>query len=313
MRALIVLACVAAGYSRRFHMGKVRRVTQKIAMVTDTNSGIMADEAQRLGVHVVPMPFVVDGAECFEGVDLSAEEFYARQQAGADIATSQPSIVDLGKLWTELLETHDELVYIPMSSSLSGSCATAQALAQDAHFGGRVHVVDNQRISVTQRSSILDAVRWAQEGRTVQEICTLLEQTKADASVYIMVDTMEHLRKSGRITPAAAAVGSVLKIKPVLQIKSDKLDAYSVAKSLKAAKRIMIKALAHDIETLFGAVSQVQLYVAHTNRDSEAQVFADEVSKHFGAAVFVDRLPLSIACHVGAGALGIGCTKKQFA
>lgn len=285
---------------------------KSIAVATDTNSGIMQEEAEQLGVHVVPMPFVVDGEECFEGVNLDAERFYARQTAGADIVTSQPSIVDLGKRWAELLEAYDEVIYIPMSSGLSGSCETACQVAR--HCNGRVHVVDNQRISVTQREAVLDALRWIGEGRTAAETCALLERTKLDASIYLMVDTMAYLQKSGCITPAAAAIGSVLKIKPVLQIQGEKLDAFSVAKSFKAAKRTMVKALSRDVRERFGGVDGVHLYVAHTNRDEDAQAFADEVRAHFGTDdVYVDRLPLSIACHVGPGALGIGCAKKQFA
>ena len=280
-----------------------------IAIVTDTNSGIMSAEADALGVHVVPMPFVVDGVECFEGVNLEAPAFYARLADGADIVTSQPSIVDLGKLWVEVLETHDELVYLPMSSGLSGSCETARSLAEQ-HFPGRVHVVDNQRISVTQ----LDALQWVAEGRTAAETVALLEDAKLDASIYLMVDTLDYLRKGGRITPAVASIGSLLKIKPVLQIQGDKLDAFSVSKSFKAAKRTMLRALAIDVESRFGGVGNVHLYVAHTNRDADAAAFADEVRAHFGSDdVYVDRLPLSIACHVGPGALGIGCAKRQFA
>ena len=284
-----------------------------IAIVTDTNSGIMSAEADALGVHVVPMPFVVDGVECFEGVNLEAPAFYARLADGADIVTSQPSIVDLGKLWVEVLETHDELVYLPMSSGLSGSCETARSLAEQ-HFPGRVHVVDNQRISVTQREAVLDALQWVAEGRTAAETVALLEGAKLDASIYLMVDTLDYLRKGGRITPAVASIGSLLKIKPVLQIQGDKLDAFSVSKSFKAAKRTMLRALAIDVENRFGGVGSVHLYVAHTNRDADAAAFADEVRAHFGSDdVYVDRLPLSIACHVGPGALGIGCAKRQFA
>lgn len=283
-------------------------MAESIAIATDTNSGIMQDEAERLGVFVVPMPFVVDGEECFEGVNLDAEGFYARQVAGADIVTSQPSIVDLGQRWRELLETHDKVVYIPMSSGLSGSFTTANTLADV--FGGRVLVADNQRISVTQREAVLDALRWVEAGKSAAEIRDLLEQTKLDASIYIMVDTMEYLRRGGRVTPAAAAIGSLLKIKPVLQIQGDKLDAYAKAKTPKAARKIMIKALERDIEERFGGLQNVRLYVAHAHRAEDAASFADEVRAHFGTGdVYVDRLPLSIACHIGPGALGIGCTK----
>ena len=177
-----------------------------------------------------------------------------------------------------------------------------------------MHVVDNQRISVTQREAVLDALQWVAEGRTAAETVALLEGAKLDASIYLMVDTLDYLRKGGRITPAVASIGSLLKIKPVLQIQGDKLDAFSVSKSFKAAKRTMLRALAIDVESRFGGVGNVHLYVAHTNRDADAAAFADEVRAHFGSDdVYVDRLPLSIACHVGPGALGIGCAKRQFA
>lgn len=287
-------------------------MSQSVAIMTDTNSGVTAEEAEQLGLFVVSMPFVVDGEECFEGVNLDATRFYERQRAGADIATSQPSIVDLGRRWHELLERYDEVVYIPMSSGLSGSCETARSLADHEHFGGRVHVADNQRISVTQRESALDALRWARQGMGAAEIRARLESTKLEASIYIMVDTLEHLRKGGRITPAAASIGSLLKIKPVLQIQGDKLDAFSVAKSFKAAKRAMLKALARDVEERFGGVENARLYVAHTDRAADAQAAADEMREAFGVReVFVDRLPLSIACHTGPGALGVGCAKRQ--
>lgn len=285
-------------------------MNEKIAIMTDTNSGIMDDEAQRLGVFVMPMPFVIDGEERIEGVSLDASCFYEKQRSGADIVTSQPSIVDLGARWKNLLETYDYVIYIPMSSSLSGSCETARGLS--LHFDGRVRVIDNQRISVTQRQSALDALRWVREGLSVQEICDRLDRTKLEASIYLMVDTMTYLHKSGRITPAAAAIGSVLKIKPVLQIQGERLDAFSVAKSLKSAKRIMIKALTRDIKERFGGVANVHLYVAHTDREHDALVLADEMRTTFGVdEVFVDRLALSIASHVGPGVLGVGCAKRQ--
>lgn len=282
----------------------------KIAVMTDTNSGIMADEAQRLGMFVMPMPFVIDGEERFEGVNLNASCFYERQRGGAAIVTSQPSIVDLGLRWKNLLETYDFVIYIPMSSSLSSSYETARGLSE--HFKGRVQVIDNQRISVTQRQSALDALRWVREGLSMQKVCEKLDRTKLEASIYLMVDTMAYLRKSGRITPAAAAIGSVLKIKPVLQIQGGKLDAFSVTKSLKAAKRAMIKALMGDIKKRFKGTGNVHLYVAHTDREKDALALADEMRAAFGTdEVFVDRLALSIASHVGPGALGVGCAKRQ--
>lgn len=283
-------------------------MASKIAIVTDTNSGVMADQAQEMGVHVVPMPFVVDGKECYEGVNLDAGHFYERQAQGAVIATSQPSIAKLQQLWDELLTTHDEIVYIPMSSGLSGSCDTARHLASNYH--GAVEVADCMRISVTQREAALDALRWAEAGLSAAQIRERLEADRLEASIYIMVDTMEYLRKGGRISPAAGAIGSLLKIKPVLQIQGDKLDAFSVVKSLKAAKRTMLSALEKDIHDRFGGVENVHLYVAHTNRHADAQALAQEMKERFlSNDVFVDQLPLSIACHTGAGALGVGCAR----
>lgn len=290
--------------------GKGDAVAQRIAIMTDTNSGIEPDEARALGIDVVPMPFVVGGEECFEGVNLNPAEFYERLAAGADIATSQPSIVDLGKRWFDALESCDAVVYIPMSSGLSGSCATAQGIAN--RFGGKVHVVDNQRISVTQREAVLDALRWADAGLNAAQIAVRLEQTALSASIYIMVDTLEHLKRGGRITPAVAAIGSMLKIKPVLQIQGEKLDAFSVAKSLKSAERTMLKALEKDVSERFGGAQKVHLYVAHANRAADAEALAATMRERFGTDdVHVARLPLSIACHTGAGALGVGCAKRE--
>ena len=282
----------------------------RIAVATDTNSGIMYGEAERLGVSVVSMPFSIDGQECFEGVDLDVERFYRCQRDGSDIVTSQPSIAALGKLWKELLQEHDEVVYIPMSSGLSGSCETACRLAE--HFEGRVFVVDNQRISVTQRESVLDALAWVREGRSAAEVRDLLEADALEASIYLMVDTMEHLRRGGRVTPAAAAIGSVLRIKPVLQIQGSKLDAFSVAKSERMARRTMLRAIARDVDERFGGSRNVHLYVAHTNCAETARAFAAEAGALVGGQdVYVDALPLSIACHVGAGALGVGCARRR--
>ena len=222
----------------------------KIAIATDSNSGITQAQGRELGIFVMPMPFYINDELFLEDITLSQEQFYQRLEEGADVKTTQPAPGDVLELWDRILKDYDELVYIPMSSGLSGSCETACQVA--AHCNGRVHVVDNQRISVTQREAVLDALRWIGEGRTAAETCALLESTKLDASIYLMVDTMAYLHKSGRITPAAAAIGSVLKIKPVLQIQGEKLDAFSVAKSFKAAKRTMVKALSRDVRERFG-------------------------------------------------------------
>ncbi len=283
-----------------------------IAIVTDTNSGIMSAEADALGVHVVPMPFVVDGIECFEGVNLEAPAFYARLADGADIVTSQPSIVDLGKLWVGVLETHDELVYLPMSSGLSGSCETARSLAEQ-HFPGRVHVVDNQRISVTLRQSALDAQALAAAGRSAAEIKALLEQTKFDSDIYITVDTLKYLKKGGRCTPAAAAIGTVLNLKPVLRIKGEKLDSFAKARGWKAAKKTMLDTARRVMETDFAGCrgpEDLHIAAAFTGTREEAQEWLEELEAAFpGYPIHMDPLSLSVACHIGPGARAVTLTK----
>ncbi len=284
--------------------------SKRVAVMTDTNSGVMPQEAEELGIYVTPMPFTVGGIECYEGVNLDAEHFYAQQSAGVDITTSQPPLDDLAKHWAEILEEYDQIVYIPMSSALSGSYDTALLLA--TQFEGRVFVADCKRISVTQRDATLDAKRWADEGADGMEICRRLEATALDASIYIMVDTLEYLRKSGRITDAVGAIGSALKIKPVLKIQGGKLDAFALAKTLKSAEKTMMKQLKKDVINRFGGVDKVKLYVAHTQRADDAQALAEQMSKFFDKAeVYVASLPLSIACHVGTGAIGIGCAQIQ--
>ena len=286
-------------------------MAESVAIVTDTNCGMMPEEAKERGIYVVPMPFTVDGEEYFEGVNLDAEEFYERLAAGADISTSQPLPADIGAQWNEALETHDKVVYIPMSSGLSGSCESASNFA--GLFDGRVKVVDNKRISVTQREAVLDAKRWADEGFSADEIVERLLDSAMEASIYLMVSTLEHLRKSGRITPAVASIASILKVKPVTQIQGAKLDFYAVARNVKSAVKIMLKALERDVNERFGGVRNVHLYVAHTNREEDAKSLAEQVSTLFGGheEVFMDRLPLSIACHTGAGALGVGCARVE--
>ena len=297
--------------AEKFKNNGGERMAERVAIVADTNSGIMPEQADELGVYVVPMPFTVDGTEYFEGVNLTAAQFYERQAAGADISTSQPLPADLSRTWERALEDHDEVVYIPMSSGLSGSCESATNFA--GLFGGHVHVVDNKRISVTQREAVIDSLRWAREGLSATQIVERLMSSALEASIYLMVSTLEFLRKSGRITPAVASIGSVLKIKPVLQIQGAKLDAFSVARTVSSATRTMLKALERDVNERFGGVQNVHLYVAHTNREEEAQSLAEQIGTLFGTCeeVFVDRLPLSIACHTGAGAVGVGCARRE--
>ncbi len=284
----------------------------RIAVVTDSNSGITQPEAKELGLYVIPMPFMIDGQTFEEGVSLSHEEFYARQAEDADISTSQPSPESVMKLWDGLLEEYDQVVHIPMSSALSGSCQTAAMLAED--YEGKVYVVNNQRISVTQRQSALDAMELADAGLTGEQIREILERTKLDSSIYVTVDTLKYLKKGGRITPAAAALGTLLKIKPVLQIQGEKLDSFSKARTMKQAKSTMLAAMQHDLESRFGdaEAETTWLEVAHTGNQEAAEEFAREIIEQFpkNTGIHVAPLSLSIACHIGPGALAIACTKK---
>jgi len=283
----------------------------KVAIVTDSNSGITQKEAGKMGISVLPMPFTIDGKEYFEDISLTQEEFYEKLKGNADIATSQPSPESLMELWNGLLEEHDEVVHIPMSSGLSGSCQTAIALAQD--FDGRVQVVNNQRISITQRKSVCDAVRLKESGKDASQIRQILEETKLESSIYITVATLKYLKKGGRLTPAVAAIGTMLRLKPVLTIQGDKLDTFSKARTMHQAKQIMIDAIRSDIETRFGGVDahQVGIDIAHTNNEAEALKFRDEVEAAFpGYKVdFLDPLSLSVSCHIGDGSLAVAVSK----
>ena len=281
----------------------------KVAIVTDSNSGITQAQGKELGVFVLPMPFVIGENTYYEDVSLSQAEFYEKLADGVEVSTSQPLVGDLLSLWDGVLREYDELVHIPMSSGLSGSCATALALSQD--YDGRVCVVNNQRISVTQRQSVLDALALARAGRPAAKIARLLEETRFDSSIYIMLDTLKYLKKGGRVTPAAAAIATVLKIRPVLQIQGEKLDAFAKARSEKLGREIMIEAMRRDIDERFGGVDQVRVFVAHTDNAAAAADFADTVRAAFGLEeVHIDPLSLSVSCHIGPGALAIACSKK---
>ena len=283
----------------------------KIAVITDSNAHITPQEAEKLGISVVPMPFMIGDETFYEGITLSREEFYAKMESGANIVTSQPSPSDVMKIWDDALKTHDEVVYIPMSSGLSGSCQSARMLADD--YDGKVQVVNNQRISVTQKRSVLDALEMAEMGMSAAQIREELEHVKYESSIYIMLDTLYYLKKGGRITPAAAAVGTLLRIKPVLQIKGERLDAFSKARTMNQGKNLMINAMKHDIETLYGGTDKenVWLYAVHGNVPDHFAEFSQEVRAAFpGFNVQDDVLSLSIACHIGPGALAIACSKK---
>lgn len=284
----------------------------RIAIVTDSNSGITQEQGRELGISIVPMPFDINGETYFEDITLTQKEFYEKLREGADIGTSQPSIENIMNLWEELLKEYEEVVHIPMSSGLSGACETALAFSRE--FDGKVHVVNNQRVSVTQRQSVLDAIYLASQGKTGSEIKEVLETERFESSIYIMVDTLKYLKKGGRVTPAAAALGTLLRLKPVLQIQGEKLDAFAKARTVKQAKTMMINAVKKDLEERFSNYCEegtMMLAIAHTDNEEAAQEFKKEVEEAIpGYEIYVDKLSLSISCHIGPGSLALAATKK---
>lgn len=284
----------------------------KVAIVTDSNSGITQAQAKELGVFVIPMPFIIGDKTYFEDINLTEDEFYKKLLEGLDISTSQPSPEEVMKLWDSVLESYDEIVHIPMSSGLSGACQSALMLADD--YDGKVSVVNNQRISVTQRQSVLDALELAKAGKNAEEIKQILEEDKFNSSIYIMLDTLYYLKKGGRITPAAAALGTLLKLKPVLQIQGEKLDAFAKARTSAQGKSIMLNAIKNDLANRFEVLDEpdkFRIQIAHTMNLEVANQVKEELMQEFGVKeVYVDHLSLSVACHIGPGALGIAITKN---
>ena len=283
---------------------------KKIAIVTDSNSGITQEMGKTMGIHVIPMPFFIDGELFLEDITLTQEEFYKRLGEDSDISTSQPSPGEVMECWDELLKEYDEIVHIPMSSGLSSTCHAAQSLSQE--YEGKVCVVDNQRISVTQKQSVEDAIVLRDAGKSASEIKEILEAEKLQASIYITVDTLKYLKKGGRVTPAAAALGPVLNLKPVLQIQGEKLDAFSKVRGWKAAKRTMLKAIEKDLNDRFADVREdMVLGMAYTCSKEEAQEWKQEIAEKFPEYEIVEGpLSLSVACHIGPGAMAVTCMKK---
>ena len=285
---------------------------KKIAIMTDSNSGITQKEAAGLGISVLPMPFMINDATYFEDINLTQDRFYEFLENDAVVSTSQPSPDSLIHMFHKLLAEYDEVVHIPMSSGLSASCDTAMGLAQE--YDGRVHVVDNQRISVTQRQSVLDARTLRDAGRNATQIKQVLEEQKLDSSIYITLETLKYLKKGGRITPAAAAIGTVLNLKPVLQIQGEKLDAYSKTRGKKQAKRVMLKAMQNDWENRFAEYvkrGEMCLQSAYTGNQEEAEEFKKEIAEVFpGIEIVQNPLSLSVACHIGHGAIAVACSRK---
>lgn len=283
----------------------------RVAIVTDSNSGITQSQAKELGITVMPMPFFIDNETYYEDIDLTQEDFYQKLTEDASISTSMPLVGNVTDTWDDLLQEYDEIVHIPMSSGLSGSCETAMMLAQD--YDNRVFVVNNQRISVTQRQSVLDAMELAKRGYGAEQIKEILEREKMESSIYIMVDTLYYLKKGGRITPAAAALGTLLKLKPVLQIQGEKLDSFAKARTVKQAKNIMIEAMKNDFNQRFNDPEgkNMHLEMAYSYDLEAAEAFRKEVEAEFpGIEIVMNPLSLSVSCHIGPGALAIASSKK---
>ena len=284
-----------------------------IAIVTDSNSGITRELGKQLGIYVLPMPFYINEKLYYEDISLSQKEFYGFLKEDANISTSMPSLTDVTDLWDKLLKDYEAIVHIPMSSGLSGSCNAAQMIAQD--YEGKVFVVDNRRISITQKQSAMDAKALADAGWGAAEIKQYLEDTAGDSSVYITLSTLYYLKKGGRITPAAAALGTLLRLKPVLQIQGDKLDAYAKSRTMKAARTTMLEAIQKDFRERFHTspdAPDMNLMLAYTGLDlTEAKSWEAEVQATFPSHTLMnDPLSLSVSCHIGDGAIAIACTKK---
>lgn len=277
----------------------------RIAVITDTNSGITNEEAKELGISLINMPFFADGVEYIEGVTCTYERFFEMLASGADVSTSQPSPATLTDAWDKALEENDAVIHIPMSSGLSSSCETAKGLAQS--YDGKVLVVDNKRISITQRQSVLDAIKLAELGYTAEKIHEELEKRSFDCSIYLAVNTLELLKKSGRVTAAGAALASVLNLKPVLQIQGAKLDAFAKARGMANAEAVMLKAIKNDLDTRFKG-KNIVIQTAYSGDYAPAAEWLEKVKKEFpGYEIELYRLPISICCHVSAGVKAVGC------
>lgn len=283
-----------------------------IGIVTDSHSSITQEKAKELGVRVLPMPLSIDG-ECFyEGVTLEREEFLERLEGGAEVSTSQPSPVDVMNIWDEALLEYEQILYMPLSSGLSGSYMTAVALAEEDKYKDKVFVVDHGRTGTPLHRSILDSLELIEEGYSAAQIRDIMEDARDKMSIYIGVDTLEYLKKGGRVTPAAAAIGSVLHIKPVLQLDVGKLDSYKKCRGFSKAKKIMIEALRNDLDTRFKEwydKDEIFLMAASTASPEETEKWVHEIEEAFpGHKVMCDYLSMGVCCHTGAGALGIGCS-----
>lgn len=287
---------------------------KKVAIMTDSNSGITQDEAKKLGVFVIPMPFTIDGKEYKEDINLTQEEFYKFLMSGAEVFTSQPAVGDVTQYFNDILKEYDEIVHIPMSSGLSGSCQTALMIADEKEYKGKVYIVDSQRISVTQKWDVLNALELAKAGKSAKEIHDILMETKMDASIYITVNTLDYLKKGGRVTPAAAALGGLLKIKPILSIQGEKLDSFDKTRTMAKAEKIMLDAIIKDINERIDTVGKgenCEIFLAYTYDKSVTEGMLSLLKEAFPQHHFIcDPLSLSVSCHIGPNALGVAVAKK---
>lgn len=283
----------------------------KIGIITDSHSGITPQEAKELGITVLPMPFYCEDTCYYEGVSITRDEFFEKIREGKTVSTSQAVLGDIIETWERELEVYDELLYIPLSSGLSGSCSTAQALAQDEAFEGKVFVVDNGRISVPLYCSVLDALELIKEGYGAAQIQEILEGEKNNNVIYLAVETLDNLKRGGRITPGTAALGTVLNIKPVMKFSTGALDVYKKCRGMKKAKKEMLESMKQNLENDYKKyVERGDIYLmAATSADEETtQKWVEEIQAAFPEMEVISApLTLGISCHVGEGALGIAC------
>lgn len=285
---------------------------KKVGIATDSHSGILPERAAKLGISVLPMPFYVDEECYYEGVSITREQFFQYLSEDKKVSTSQPSPEAVMNFWREGLKEYEQILYMPMSSGLSGSCHTAMALALDEEFEDKVFVVDHGRISTPLHCSILDALELAEEGYDAPQIKEIMENEKENMSIYIAVETLEYLKKGGRISPATAALGSLLNIKPILRLGVGVLDTYKKSRGMKKARKEMIEAMKNDLETTFREYyekGEVHLLAASSADEATTQGWLDEIHEAFPSMeIMCDNLTLGISCHTGEGALGIGCS-----
>ena len=288
-----------------------------IGIITDSHSSITQAQAKELGILVLPMPFEIGEDQFYEDVTLTREQFFQKLDLGARIATSQPSMADVMAIWDKALKDYEQVLYIPISSGLSGSCATAFAMAQEEPYAGRVLVVDNGRVSTPLHRSILDALELIEEGYKAEQIKAILEEARDKMVIYVGVQTLEHLKNGGRITPATAALGTILNIKPVLRFDVGTLDTFKKCRGFAKAKKTMLEAIRHDLDTRFKEWydrGEIYLLAASSSSKDDTEQWVLEIQEAFpDLPVMCDDLSLGVSCHIGYGGLGIGisCRPKR--